>query len=401
MKKNLKSASKRVIIFSSLSLFLYGFIDNLKGVTLPYLLTDLYIDYAKGGAIQQGAYFGFLASTLVTGFLLQRYKHRDIIILALGCATTGIIIYSIAHSFAILLLAMVIIGLGLGFLDLVGIRLVTDFIHDHPGRLLNLSAFFHGLASITAPIFAGYVIRNNFAWNRVYQLSLLFVGAFFMILFLVRIPTKKVLRTQKNSFLHQISVALRNKRAWTYYLLIISYESIEIGMAVWLSEFLQSGINQPAALGTSYLSFFFLFLTIGRLVGSLMIERVGYKRGILFSSIGVIICLTLGIFGGNLFLFFLPLTGFFMSAIFPTTTASASQETDSDISLSLFFTFAGLGGIIGSWAIGVIAYYTDIRMGFAFLILMAINIAIMTLFIMRPERYLNNSHKSKTESHYG
>ncbi|RME56051.1 MAG: hypothetical protein D6790_15315, partial [Caldilineae bacterium] len=47
------------------SFFAFGFIDNLKGPTLPALLADMSFDYAQGGTILLGAYLGFLIATLV------------------------------------------------------------------------------------------------------------------------------------------------------------------------------------------------------------------------------------------------------------------------------------------------------------------------------------------------
>jgi fucose permease len=375
---------KGLLLISFFCLFLYGFIDNLKGVTLPEILSDLNFTYSLGGVIQQGAYLGFLVATLATGYLLQQIKHQKILLIAAICLIVGISVYSSTQSASLLLAAMVAIGLGLGFLDLIGIRIITDFFSHHTGRLLNLSAFFHGLASMSAPIYAGFVIGAFQSWKFVYQFSLFLVVLFLLLLTLIGVPNVKNSLTRKIDLRVQIINALRDKKIRLYYVLIVSYEVIEIGVAVWLNEYLLSSANLSSTTSVSYLSLFFFFLTVGRLIGSLIIDRIGNLSLIFYASLGVILCLILGIFGGSALLIFLPLTGFFLSVIFPTTTAAASQDAAEkiDMSLSLLLTFAGLGGMIGSWAIGAIADIAGIQIGMSFLILMAINITVLTRFIM-------------------
>ena len=370
------------------SLFLYGFIDNLKGPTLPLLLEDAGLSYTLGGAIQQGAYFGFLISTLITGVLIQKFSHRKILIIASTCIFLGILSYTISSVFPTLLIAMTIIGIGLGFLDLIGIRLIVDFNPINTGKLLNLSAFFHGFASMLAPLFAGVLIGFGFPWSNVYRSGLIVLAVFIILTIFAPIPEKEGIRsiTTKNEPQKAVS-AFRNKKAWGYYALIMSYESIEIGIAVWLNEYLQTIGGQSDRISISFLSIFFLCLMLGRLAGSFFVERIGYLKMLLLTSIGVVLCLSFGIFGPAKLIFLLPFSGFFLASIFPTATAAASKDlpTNSDMSFSLFFTFAGLGGMIGSWVVGRIADLTEMRFGFAFLILMAVNITVMTILLMRRE----------------
>ena len=387
-KGNNNHSHKLVIatVVGFFSLFLYGFIDNLKGPTLPLLLLDAGLNYTQGGAIQQGAYFGFLISTLITGVLTQRYSHRAILILASICIFIGSLSYSFSSDFLILLIAMTLIGTGLGFLDLIGIRLIIDFNPINTGKLLNLSAFFHGFASMLAPLFAGMLIGFGFTWSNVYQSGLIVLAVFIILIIFASLPKKEGIRSTASADKpHKAFSAFRDKKAWVYYVLIMSYESIEIGIAVWLNEYLQTIGGQSDQTSISLLSIFFLCLMLGRLAGSLFVERIGYLKMLLFASLVVVFCLSIGIFGPPILVYFLPLSGFFLASIFPTATAAASKDlqVNSDMSFSLFFTFAGLGGMIGSWVVGRIADLTELRFGFAFLILMAVNITVMTILQMR------------------
>lgn len=372
-----------VTIGACFSLFVYGFVDNLKGATLPLILSDLRFNYTQGGAIQQGAYLGFLVAALVASFLIMVWGHRAVLLIGAACLLTGILSYSFFSNFTILLASMIVIGLGLGTLDLLGVRLIVDFRSNNKGKFLNLSAFFHGLASMVAPIFAGVIISNGFQWRNVYHFGIIMVVLFVIFFLIARIPGVEKNSSPQKERLRQVISSLQDRRIWLFYVLIVCYVSVENGIAVWIVEYLQKARSQSSELSIAFLSLFFFCLMIGRLLGSFVVEKVGYLRMLLIASLGATVCLVLGIFGQYPLIYCLPITGFFLSIIFPTTTAAASDDMQGskDVQFALFFTLAGLGGIIGSWAIGVLSDFIGLQFGFGFLILMVLT--ILTLVIIR------------------
>lgn len=376
-----------VTVGAFISLFLYGFVDNLKGAVIPKLLSDLGISYSAGGTIQQGAYFGFLVATLVTGMLVNRFGHQSVLMIGAACMITGMAVYSCTSVFFLLLFSMIIIGVGLGILDLVGMFLIIDYLPAKKAQFLNLSAFFHGLASMLAPLFAGVILARGFSWRQVYQFATIFVLIFFLYLIVLK---KELTDESQNSQLPSLSGMLsgfKERKVGSFYALIFCYEAIEIGYAVWLSEFLQKARGLSSESGIMLLSAFFFCLMAGRLIGSFIVERLGYLRLLLIAAAGAFICLSMGTFGSGNFYLLLPVTGFFLSIIFPTTTAVASSRIGASgyIQMSIFFTFAGLGGMVGSWAIGVFSDLSNIVIGFGSLAVFSLAIAILILFQIKKQ----------------
>ena len=70
-----------------------------------------------------------------------------------------------------------------------------------------------------------------------------------------------------------------------FYLAIGVYVALEIGMAAWMVEFLQKTRGQSVAASTMALSLLFLMVTVGRLLGSFLVDRVGLLRSILLASL--------------------------------------------------------------------------------------------------------------------
>ena len=71
------------------------------------------------------------------------------------------------------------------------------------------------------------------------------------------------------------------------------------------------------------------------------------------------------------------LAGFFLSIVFPTLTAAVSDlHKDNQASiLGLLFTFAGVGGMLGPWLIGLAGDALGLDLGFG------INLVYCVLFI--------------------
>ena len=70
--------------------FVFGFSDNLKGPVLPALLQDLRFNYSLGGTILLGAYIGFMAASLTTGFLAEIAGQKAVLVLAGVCLAVGV-----------------------------------------------------------------------------------------------------------------------------------------------------------------------------------------------------------------------------------------------------------------------------------------------------------------------
>ena len=57
--------------------FLFGFVENVKGPTLPAVLAELQLSYVQGGTVLLGGYVGFLTATLITGFFADRAGKKN------------------------------------------------------------------------------------------------------------------------------------------------------------------------------------------------------------------------------------------------------------------------------------------------------------------------------------
>jgi FHS family glucose/mannose:H+ symporter-like MFS transporter len=364
-KPNPSTSVKLITYGAFLAFFMFGFVDNLKGPTLPTLLDDLDFSYSVGGTILLGSYFGFLVATLLTGPLSDIAGKKVIIFVACACLFVGMIGYSLFSLFWTLTLAMIVLGLGMGALEVGGNLIIVDLHPRNRGRYLNLLAFFHGIGSMLVPLYAGQLLDAGVSWRSIYQSSVLIVMLLFVYFLRVKYP--QAATSAKNKLdLKKLGRSAVAGDMVLYYVAIAIYVAAEIGLASWLVEFLQQAKSQSVTLSTLFLSLFFGAITVGRFMGSFFVERVGYHKSVLIASAASVLCVTIGTFAPSALAFLIPLTGLFFSIIFPTITAAVSDLHQENVGtiLGLLFTFGGIGGMLGPWTIGVFSDRLGIQLGF-------------------------------------
>ena len=361
----IRTSSRGLLTFTGfLAFFVFGFTDNLKGPTIPALLGDVGLTYSQGGTIILGAYVGFLVATLLSGVLSDLAGRRVVLMTASLSLVTGLFGYSRSSQLLTLTAAMTVVGSGLGFIELGGNALIVDIHPNEKGRYLNLLTFFHGVGSIAAPLYAGRLLINQYSWRHVY----LFYAPIGILLFAVLLTTREPAVATKGDRVdvHSIRRSLSQSRFLLFCVLICAYVAVEIGVAAWMVEFLQKVNGQSIGLSSLFLSLFFAGITGGRLLGSFMVDRVGYTRIMLLCSTAATVCLAAGILSGPHLAFLIPVSGLFLSIMFPTTTAAVSsfQPTNRGTAFGVLFAFGGIGGMLGPWAIGVVSDLAGLKVGF-------------------------------------
>jgi len=391
----MQTKSSKTVIFlltagCFLSFFVFGFTDNLKGPTLPAMLAELHISYGTGGNIFFGEYLGFLIATLITGILADRFGLKSVMLLAglfLGIGVSG---YSFFSSALLLSGSLFVIGMGLGAIELGPNAIIVSLHHERKGLYLNLMAVLHGLGSLVAPLFAGWLLSLSISWRTIYRWDLPLIALFVLIFIFLRFP-KAEEKTQLD-FRHIPQIAFKGQLPW-FYVAILFYVAVEIGIGSWLVTFLQKIQNVSVTASTQSLSLFFVMLTIGRLLGGFFVQRVGYVRSILFMAVGAMFCIIAGLFGPKEISFLLPITGLFLSIMFPTFTAAVSDThtENTNTVLGVLYTFAGLGGVIGPWLMGWTSDLFGLQTGFSMILVFAIIMFVSLIILAKGESNEKNT----------
>ncbi len=377
-KNNLQIILPTIVCF--FAFFIFGITDNIKGPTLPAMMSELNFDYGTGGNIFFSQYVGFLIATLITGILADRYGLKLVILLAGIFLAIGVSGYSSFSTPLLLSISIFIIGLGLGAFELGPNAVIVSLYHEQKGLYLNLMAVMHGLGSMIAPLLASLLFGMGASWRAVYRWDLLLIGILIILTILLRFPKSE----EKNAIdFRSIPKLAFNHQMPIFYAAMTFYVAAEIGLSSWMVVYLKDVRGIAETIGNNYLALFFGLLMLGRFLGGFIVKRLGYLRSIFIASLLAAISITIGIFTDVII--FVPITGFFFSIIFPTLTAAVSdaEKENTNTILGVLFTFSGLGGVIGPWMVAWVSDFFGMQIGIIAIMILA---ALTSTFVFILDR---------------
>ena len=199
-------------------------------------MDDLSFNYATGSTILLLSYFGFLIATLITGPLSDVAGKKVVIFLASTFLFVGMLGYSLVSEMWMLALTMFIMGLGA--LEVGANLIIVDVHPEDKGRYLNLLAFFHGVGSMIAPLYAGQMLVMGFSWRRVYQFGAGIALLVLIYFLLAKYPRTTSVQSNKLDF-KNLGKSVFSGQMILFFASITTYVAAEIGIGAWLVEFLQ------------------------------------------------------------------------------------------------------------------------------------------------------------------
>lgn len=356
-------------IGSVLSLLVFGLFDSLKGSTISSLLGEMELSYSLGGVIVMGQYAGYFAATFLAGRMLDHFGHKMTLVFAGICMLAGVTGYGASSVIPLLLVSIFSIGMGLGTFELSGSNIITVYYPEKKGRYLNILTAIAGIGAIFSPVIVSGLFRVGFSWRMVYYLGLVVLIPVTVYFLLIKNPspygTGQTEDPADEKTGRGIPVSFCRYDFLLMYLVNFLYMAAEMGIATWIVEFYMKEGMYSSAEGTKFLSLFYIGITLGRIVGSVFVDRLGRLNSVLLSSAGACLCILMGISGSPALGVCVAASGIFCSVVFPTATAviSGFPEGDSGRVQGFYFACGGLGGMFGPWIMGIMSDHFGIKWG--------------------------------------
>lgn len=375
-----------------LSYLLFGLFDSMKGPTLPAILDDVGFSYSVGGTIIMGQYGGYFAATILAGIMTDYWGPKITLIVAGICLVSGVIGYSLSSQMLFLLVFIFFIGFGLGALELCGCNIIADIYQEKKARYLNILTAIAGFGAIMSPLGAGYLLDQGFSWRMVYRFGLLVAIPIIVFFFIIKYPFyARPKSPMENSQKAVSSKVWYRKELLLMYILNFSYMAAEIGIATWMTDFYRNVKHLSMVQSSAYLSLFFVCITLGRILGSLFVDKIGHAKSVLTASFCAVVCILLGVMGPGKLCILLSFTGFFYSIIFPTGSAMVSEISPHNTGrvLGIHFACGGLGGMVGPWLLGIANDVIGLQWGMALNALFFVGIIIPVMMLKQYPRARN------------
>ncbi len=332
---------------------------------------------------------GIAFSGLFLGFLADKFGRKNTIILGLSLFAVSCYLFLVGTSFSFILGLITLSGVAVGVFKTAALALIGDIstsTKQHTGTMNGAEAFF-GVGAIIGPLLVAWLVREGVDWKWLYVIAgglctLLILMAYKVDYPEYQKPIDSNSKTAKqNNFASSIKL-LKNQYAMGFSIGAFLYVAAESAIYVWMPSYLVCdavNLEDTFACYTSdsqkYLamyavSVFFSLRAAGRFVGIWMMQHFNWALVLLIFSFAILICFTGGLIGGKeVALYLFPLTGIFMSVIYPTFNSKGiscfpKSEHGTVAGVILFFTAAGAAA--GPLIMGIVsdAYGGDAKYGF-------------------------------------
>jgi fucose permease len=360
-----------VLVVVCVVAFASGLVISSLGPTIPDLARRVSSTPGTLGALFTALFLGTLIAQAVTFLWADRVGLRPVLIggvLLYGCATIGL---ALSASMVTLMLSALGMGIGWGFAGLSINVLPTHVTARRLSVALNFLNFCYAIGAIVGPLLVAFALRHWHSAGAALQ-----AGG---VLLLACAPVAAVL-VPRGAGVTSASLPAAPQRVqaspllWTLGVLAFLYVGIENGTGGWTPTYLMRTLALDEAGAASHTALFWIALSGGRLLGTLLGLRAGARLLLKWSLIGavcgsVLALITVGQHRPTLVALVIVGAAFgpiYASMVELVTSAFPRQPSAA---MSVASALGGIGGMVLPWLQGLtLEWFGGWAMGAALLV---------------------------------
>lgn len=313
------------VVFAILMMAL-GSSDALRGVFAPVFEVHFTLTASDLSLIITISYIGNLVFMLLGTRIADGFGLRLVFIATMLLWMAALALYLVSDNFILLLIGM-FFAMGASTLLNIMLNLMSPFLFAAPGMILNTLFFTQGIGTTFAQSAVSASVDSFYDWKLVNGV-LLIMGAVAVFAFAFLSRGIKGLSKAKNERAEVTSAAapkisyieiIKYPAFWFLFLIFGFYFVAEHGVMNWVNIYLIRSQGLTAAEAAIFPSLFFGGMTVGRLLLSKLVDKMGIMGSLRFCFIsGTVVYLISFVIGGSAFYLFVA-AGFLLSIIYPTT----------------------------------------------------------------------------------
>ncbi len=393
MDKPMRNRSALLVGLVFLTFFVISFVTNILGPLVPDIIRDFHVSQGMAGMLPFSFFIAYGVLSIPAGFLVERWGEKRLMVVSFLVCTAGALAFAMWPNYQAAVLSLFAIGAGMAALQVaINPLLRVAGGEEHFAFYSAFAQMVFGVGSFLSPLVFSYLIARLAAgtprgmllgqlarhtpaglpWVSMYWLFALATAAMVVVILLVKLP--KVERTADESAgtLGMYRELLRKRVTWLYFLAIVTYVGCEQGTADWMSQFLYRYHQyNPDVQGAIAVSWFWGLMTIGCLVGMLLLKLFDSRRVLIGSCVGALAMLTLALFGdAAISRLAFPAIGLFASIMWPTIVSlGLNSVAEHHGPLAGILCSGIMGGAVVPFLIGHLADAFGLRAGMLLLYL--------------------------------
>jgi fucose permease len=256
---------------------------------------------------------------------------------------------------------------------------------------MNTVEGFFAVGAIVGPAIVTALLAAGMSWKWLYVVAASICIALIALSRRVRYPQVK--QTSQRATLAEVLTVLRDPLALGVSLLVMLYVAVEVAVYVWMPTYLQAYRGAYAWLPGLALTIFFVLRALGRFLGAWLLGRFSWSLALVVTSCAILLCFASSLIRGvDTGAWLLPLSGLFMSILYPTLNSKGiscfpKAQHGAAAGVILFFTAAAAA--LGPLAMAAVSdAYRSTQAGFALATAFALLLfaGLLTNLIFDPAR---------------
>jgi fucose permease len=364
--------------------FVISFLTNIIGPLVPDIIKSFRLSLTMVALLPFAFFIAYGVMSIPAGILVEKYKEKPVMAVAFAIACFGALLFSLFTSYAMAILSLFLIGTGMAILQVaINPLLRVSGGEEHFAFNSVFAQFIFGLASFLSPRVFTYLVSHlqetggtppplirllakvvpaDLPWVSLYWVFAAITLVMVLVILLVRFPKVERTEDERAGAWSTHKMLFKNKIVFLYFFGIFAYVGTEQGVSNWISQFLKTYHNvDPLLKGARTVSWFWGLMTVGCLLGLVLLKIWDSRKVLIGFAAAAFICLSAALFGpGSVSLIAFPLMGFCASVMWSIIFSLALNSVDKHHG-----SFSGIlcTGIIGGAIVPLVIGWLGDRIG--------------------------------------
>ncbi len=343
-----------------LMFMMFAMTTDAVGVIIPEVMKQFDLSMTAAGLMHYMPMIAIALAGVFLGFLADKFGRKVTIIIGLAIFAANSYLYIIANTYGFILSLMAIGGLSIGVFKTAALALIGDISSSSKQHTSTMNAVegFFAVGAIIGPSVVTYFLTKGVDWKWLYVVAGTLCVILIIMAVVVKYPeTKKT--TEEPINLSGALAMLKDPYAIGFSVGAFLYVAVECAIYVWMPTLVSNYEGNLLLIATYSLTIFFVLRATGRFLGVWLMAKFNWSVILSIFSLLILLCFLGSVIGGiEMAVVLLPLSGLFMSVIYPTINSKGiscfpKAKHGSIAGVILFFTAAGAA--LGPLAMGAVS----------------------------------------------
>jgi fucose permease len=378
-----------IVVLVMVVFFAISFITNILNSIISDVKESFDLSLSLAGLLPFSFFIAYGVMSIPAGFLSEKYSDKTLLSVSFGTIILACLLFVLFPGYIVFSLTLFFLGCSMAVLQvIINPMLRAAGGEEHFAFNSVLAQLVFGLASFASPYLYMYLVNKEesssgmaeairslipqeLPWVSLYVVFAVLALILYLIVRFTHYPQYAKKESEKSGDKRTYLQLLKNKWTLLYFFGIFCYVGTEQGIGNWISQFLfEYHALDPQTTGANTVSYFWAMLTIGCVLGLLLLKIMDSRKLLIAASLVTIGCIIVAIFGtSEVALIAFPMLGFFISVMWSIIFSLGLNSVRTHHgSLSGILCTGIAGGAIMPLIVGLVGDFAGLKLGILFLI---------------------------------